>query len=83
VEVRDPPDDRGEVDDVGAALHRLARLGVVAQVAGVDLAALAHPLRRLALIGYADLELRVAQQAPDDRGADRAGAACHQDPAHS
>ena len=63
-----------------AALRRRQRLLVDAQVAGVDLAALAHPLRRLALVGHPHLERRIAQQAPDDRGADRAGAAGHQDP---
>ena len=47
----------------------------VAQVAGVDLAALAHPGRRLALVGHAHLEGRVGQQAPDHGCADRAGAA--------
>ncbi len=55
----------------------------VAQVAAVDLAALAHPHRRLALVGDADLEVGVAQQAPDDRGADRAGAAGDEDAAHA
>ena len=54
----------------------------VAQVAGVDLAALAHPLRRLTLVGYPHLVVGVAQQALDDRGADRAGAAGDEDPAH-
>ena len=48
----------------------------------MDLAALAHPLRRVALVGDAHLEGRVAQQAPDDRGADRAGAAGDEDAAH-
>ena len=65
-----------------AALHRLARLDEVAQVAGVDLAALAHPLRRLALVGDADLVVGVAQQAADDRRADRAGAAGDEDAVH-
>jgi hypothetical protein len=79
---RDPADDRGQVDDVRAAAHRLARLLELAQVALVDLAALAHPHRRLALIGDADLELGVTQQPPHDRGADRAGAAGDEHPAH-
>ena len=45
-------------------------------------AALAHPVRRLALVGDADLEVRVAQQPPHHRGPDRAGAARDQDAAH-
>ena len=48
-------------------------LGEVAQVAGVDLAALAHPLRRRALVGHPDLPDGIAQQPPDDGRADRAG----------
>ena len=54
----------------------------VAQVAGVDLAALAHPVGRGAVVGDADLEVRVAQQPPDDGGADRAGAARDQNAGH-
>ena len=53
-----------------------------AQVAGVDLAAFAHPLGRGALVGDADLVGGVGQQVPHDGGADRAGAAGDQDPAH-
>ncbi len=68
---------------MGAAGGGTAGLVEVAQVAAVDLAALAHPLRRLALVGDADLEVGVAQQAPHDRRADRAGAAGHQHPAHA
>ncbi len=48
----------------------------------VDLAALAHPVRRRPLVGDADLEVRVAQQAPHDRRADRPGAARDEDAAH-
>src|SRR5918998_1786240 len=83
MEVRDPADDRGEVDDVGAARRRLAGLAEVAQVAGVDLAALAHPLWRGALVGHPDLVVGVAQQTPNDRGADRAGAAGDEHAAHA
>ena len=54
----------------------------LAQVAGVHLAALAHPLRRVALVGDAHLVGGVGEQAPDDRGADRAGAAGDEHPAH-
>ena len=50
VEVADAADDRGEVDHERAAVHRRARLLQLAQVAGVHLAALAHPLRRRALV---------------------------------
>ena len=53
---------------------------VHAQVAGVDLAALAHPLRRGPLVGDPHLPRRIAKQAPDDRGADRAGAARDEHP---
>ena len=83
VEVRDAADDRGEVDDVRAAADRLARLGEVAQVAAVDLAALAHPLRGLALVGDADLERGIAEQAAHDGRADRAGAAGDEDAVHA
>ncbi len=61
---------------------RGARLGEVAQVARAHLAALAHPLRRLPLVGHADVERRVAQQPADDGGADRARAPRDQDAAH-
>ena len=76
VEVGDPTHDRREVDHVRAPLRGGARLLVVAQVARVHLAALAHPLRREALVGDPHLEVRIGEQAPDHRGADRAGAAC-------
>ena len=59
------------------------RLLELAQVAGVDLAALAHPLRRGALVGDAHLVGGVGQQPPHDRGADRAGAAGDQHAAHA
>ncbi len=36
----------------------------------------------VALVGDADLEVGVAEQAPDDRRADRAGAAGDEDAAH-
>ena len=58
---------------------RLARLVEVAQVAAVDLAALAHPVGRRALVGDADLARGVAQQAAHDGRADRAGAAGDED----
>ena len=64
-------------------LRGRARLVEVAQVAGVDLAALAHPVRRLALVGDADLVVGVAQQAADDGRADRAGAAGDEDAVHA
>jgi hypothetical protein len=83
VEVADAADDRREVDDVRAALDRLARDAELAQVAAVDLAALAHPLRRLALVAHADVPLRIAQQAPHDRGADRACPTGDEDPTHA
>ena len=82
VEVGDAADDRRQVDDVRAAAHRPAGLVERAQVARVDLAALAHPVGRRALVGHAHLEVRVAQQAAHDRRADRAGAPGDQDPAH-
>ena len=82
VEVGDPADDRRQVDHVRAAPRRLARLVEHAQVAGVDLAALAHPVGRRALVGDAHLEVGVAQQAAHDRRADRAGAAGDEDPVH-
>ncbi len=66
-----------------AARRRRARLLELAQVAGVDLAALAHPLRRRALVGDAHLVGGVGEQPPDDRGADRAGAAGDQHAAHA
>ena len=66
-----------------AALDAVARVAQVAQVGGVDLAPLAHPLRRLALVGHADLEARVAQQPPHDGGADRAGAPGDEDAVHA
>src|SRR5215210_2100474 len=53
-----------------------------AQIAGVDLAALAHPLRRRALVGDADLPVGVGDQAAHDSGADRAGAAGDEDAVH-
>jgi hypothetical protein len=83
VEVGDAADDGRQVDDVRAALDRLARLVVVAQVARVDLAALAHPVRGRPLVGDADLEVGVAEQPPHDRRADRAGASGDEDAAHA
>ena len=41
-----------------------------AQIAAVDLAALAHPRGRGALVGDADLVVGVAEQAADDRRAE-------------
>ena len=55
----------------------------VAQVAGVDLAALAHPLRRRALVGDADLPVGIAQQPAHDGRADRAGASGDEDAVHA
>ena len=82
VEVRDPADDRGEVDHVRAAGDRRARLVELAQVAGVHLAALAHPGRRRALVGDAHLPVGIAQQPAHDGGADRAGASGDEDAVH-
>ena len=65
VEVGDPADDRRQVDHVGAARGARARLVVVAQVAGVDLARLAHPGGR----GRAG-----RRRAPPTRGRAAAGA---------
>ncbi len=64
---------------MAAARRRLAGLVELAQIAGVDLAGLAHPLRRLAEVRDAHREVRLAQQAPDYRGADRAGSARDED----
>ena len=82
VEVRDAPDDRRAVNDMTAPRRRLARVAQVAQIGRVDLTALAHPLRRLALIGDPDLEARIGEQTPDDRRSDEAGAAGDQDAIH-
>jgi hypothetical protein len=82
VEVADPADDRRQVDDVRAALDGPARLVEHPQVAAMDLAALAHPPRGLALVGDADLVGRVAQEPADDRGADGAGTAGDEDTLH-
>jgi hypothetical protein len=71
VEAGDAADDRREVYHVRAAAQRRARLLGVAQVAGMDLAALAHPVWRRPLVGHADLELGVAEQAAHHRAADR------------
>ncbi len=75
VEVADAADDRGEMDHKRAALHRHARLLELTQVAGVHLAALAHPLRGWALVRDTHVVCRVCQEPSDDRGADRTGAA--------
>jgi hypothetical protein len=48
----------------------------------VHLAALAHPLRRLALVGDPDLPGGISEQATDDGGADRAGPARDQHAVH-
>ncbi len=55
----------------------------IAQVAGVDLAGLAHPAGRLALVGHAHLAVGVAHQPAHHGGADRAGAAGDEHAAHS
>ena len=65
-----------------AAAHGVARVGELAQVARVDLAALAHPVRRGPLVGDLDLEGRVAQQPADHGLADRAGAAGDENAVH-
>ena len=65
-----------------AAGDRRAGLLDLAQVAAVHLTALAHPQRCRPLVGDADLEVRVAEQAPHDRRADQAGAARDEDSAH-
>ena len=83
VEVGDPAHDRGQVDHLRAACHRLSRLIEVAQVARVDLAALAHPLGRGPLVGHAHLEPGVSQQTAHDRRSDGAGAAGDEHPAHA
>ena len=75
VEVADPADDRREVDHVGAASGRRGGLARIAQVAGVDLARLAHPGGRLELVRDPHLPLGVADQPPDDGGADGPGTA--------
>ena len=82
VEVRDPADDRGQVDDVRAAGHRHMSLFQPAQVAGVDLARLAHPVGRRSLIRYADLPVGIAHEPAHDCGADRAGATGYENPVH-
>ena len=58
-----------------------ARLGRRAQVAGVHLAPLPHPLRRRHLVRDAHLVGRVRQQVPCDGGAYRAGSTRDEDPA--
>ena len=63
------------------AIAAFAYLGL-AQVAGVHLAAFAHPLGGGALVGDAHLVGGVGQQVPHDGGADRAGPAGDEDPAH-
>jgi hypothetical protein len=83
VKIADSADDRRQVDDVRAVVDRLPRLDDVAQVARVDLARLAHPLGRLALVGHANLPLRVGDQAAHDGAADRPGAACYEDSRHA
>ena len=65
-----------------AAARGGPRLVELAQVARVHLAALAHPARRLALVGHADLEAGVGEQAADDGGADGAGTARDEDAGH-
>src|SRR4051794_9550065 len=82
VEVADAADDRREVDDVVAARPRSARLLERPEIAGVHLARLAHPLRRLALVGDAHLEVRVTDQPAHHRGADGARAAGDENPLH-
>ena len=82
VEVRDPADDRGQVDHVAAAVERALSDLELAQIAFEHLAALRHPVRRRPVVGDADLEARVAQQAADDGRADRPGPAGDQHPGH-
>ncbi len=59
---------------MGTPGGRRARLGEIAQVARVHLAPFPHPVRCRALVGDPHLVGRIAQQPPDDRGPDRAGA---------
>jgi hypothetical protein len=73
VEVRDPAADRRGVDHMRATGQRRRRFARVAEVAYGDLAALPHPVRRRAMVGYPHLPFGVAEQAPDDRRADRPG----------
>jgi hypothetical protein len=54
----------------------------VAQVAGVHLARLPHPVRRLALVGDAHLPVGVTHEAADHGGADGARAARDEDARH-
>ncbi len=82
VEVGDTADDRRQMDHVRAAAQAPRARREVAQVTQVELAALAHPLRRLAMVGDPNLPVGVAQQAADDRRADRAGAAGDEHPSH-
>ena len=82
VEVGDPADDRRQVDHVRAAVKRSASEVQLAQITSLDLAALAHPARRDAVIRDSDLEFRIGQQAPHDGRADRAGAARHEHARH-
>ena len=82
VEVGDPSDYRREVDHVRAALRRGTRVRALAQVARVDRAALAHPLRRRALVAHAHLISGIREQPPNDCGADRSGAARDEHAAH-
>ena len=83
MEVGDAARDRREVDHVAAARDRRARLLGQTQVAGVHLAALAHPLRHRPLVGDAHLVGGVGEQVPGDGGADHAGAAGDENPAHA
>ena len=55
----------------------------VAEVTGVHLAAFAHPYGRCSLVRDAYLEVRVAEQASDNRRADQPGATGDQDTRHA
>ena len=71
-------DARVECTIVGRSKHECR----IAQVARVDRAALAHPLRRGALVAHAHLIGRIREQPSHDRAADRSGAAGDEHAAH-
>ena len=67
---------------MAAAVERALSDLELAQIALEHLAALRHPVGRRPVVGDADLEARVAQQAADDGRADRPGPAGDQHPGH-
>jgi len=70
------------MDHVRDAVECGARMPSIAQVTGVDLGALADPVRRVALVADAYLEVRVAEQLTHDRLPDHAGAAGDENATH-